>query len=139
STRGSEIIPAGSKVIGQIEPYDDGVRFVAERLELADGTSQEINATSEVISQRERVESRRGSDDSIWQGALVGGTAATIISAAVTDVGIFKTLAGAGAGALTGWLIGRDRSREVIVIDPEQDLNLAVNDEFLLTRRIASR
>ncbi len=138
STRGTEIIPAGSRVIGQIEPYGDGVRFVGERLELEDGTSEPINATSEVISQRERVE-RRGNDDAIWQGALVGGAAATVISAVVTDVGIFKTLAGAGAGALAGWLLTRNRSREVIVIDPRQDLNLAVNEEFLLSRRVASR
>ncbi len=138
STRGTEIIPAGSRVIGQIEPYEDGVRFVGNRLELEDGTSEDVNVASEVISERQRVE-RRGNDDSIWQGALVGGAAATIISAVVTDVGIFKTLAGAGAGALTGWLISRDRKKEVIVIDPQQDLNLAVNDEFLLSRRVASR
>ena len=138
STRGTEIIPAGSRVIGQIEPYEDGVRFVGNRLELEDGTSEEVNVASEVISERQKVD-RRGNDDSIWQGALVGGAAATIISAVVTDVGIFKTLAGAGAGALTGWLISRDRKKEVIVIYPEQDLNLAVNDEFLLSRRVASR
>lgn len=138
STRGTEIIPAGSQVIGQLEPYEDGVRFVADRLELEDGTSEAIDATSDLISQREKV-SRRGNDDAIWQGALVGGAASTVISAAVTDVGIFKTLAGAGAGALGGWLFSRDRKKEVIVIDPERDLNLAVNDEFLLSRRVASR
>lgn len=138
STRGTEIIPAGTDVIGQIEPYDDGVRFVAQTLELADGTEQDIEATSQVISEREKV-SRRGNDDAVWQGALAGGAAATIISAAVTDVGIFKTLAGAGAGALGGWLFGRGRSKEVIVINPERDLNLVVNEEFLLSRRYASR
>ena len=72
STRGTEIIPAGSQVIGQIEPYEDGVRFVADRLELEDGTSEALDASSRVISRRERVE-KRGNDDAIWQGALVGG------------------------------------------------------------------
>jgi hypothetical protein len=139
STLGTVIIPAGSRIMGQIEPYEDGVRFVAERLELDDGTRQEINATSEVISQRQKVSRRGGNDDAVWQGALVGGAASTVISAVVTDVGIFKTLAGAGAGALTGWLISKDRKKEVIVIDPERDLNLAVNEEFLLSRRVASR
>ena len=140
STRGTEIIPAGTEIIGQIEPYRDGVRFVAQTLLLEDGTEQEIEATSRVFADRQEVDGRRN-NDSVWQGALVGGAAATIISAAVTDVGIFKTLAGAGAGALTGWLLGRDRTRskEVIVIDPQRDLNLVVNEEFLLSRRYASR
>ena len=138
STRGTEIIPAGTDVVGQIEPYEDGVRFVAQRLELADGTEQDIEATSQLLSEREKVDAR-GNDDAIWQGALVGGAAATIISATVTDVGIFKTLGGAGAGALAGWLFSRNRSKEVIVIDPDKDLNLVVNEEFLLSRRYASR
>ena len=110
STRGTEIIPAGTDIVGQIEPYRDGVRFVAQTLQLEDGTEKDIEATSRLFADREEVDSRRN-NDSIWQGALVGGAAATIISAVVTDVGIFKTLGGAGVGALAGWLLGRDRNR----------------------------
>ncbi|MCM1983610.1 hypothetical protein [Lyngbya confervoides] len=140
STQGTVIIPAGSRIEGQLEPYQDGVRFVADRLILEDGTSEDLDATSRVISRRENLEGR-SRDDSIWQGALVGGAAATVISAIVTDVGIAKTLAGAGAGALAGWLIGRDRnqSKEVVLVYPDTDLDLTVNETFLLRRRYASQ
>ena len=142
STRGNVIIPEGSRIEGRIEPYQDGVRFVANRIEVVDGSTEDIEAYSDVITRRETVDGRRGNSDAIWQGALVGGAASTIISAAVTDVGILKTLLGAGAGALGGFLIeGRKRSssREVVVIEPDRDLDLIVERDFLLSRRLAVR
>lgn len=142
STRGNVIIPEGSLIKGRVEPYQDGVRFVANRIEIQDGSSEDFEAYSDVITRRETVDGKRRNSDSIWQGALVGGAASTIISAAVTDVGILKTLLGAGAGALGGYLInGRKRStpKEVVIINPERDLDLTVQRDFLISRRFANR
>jgi hypothetical protein len=74
--------------------------------------------------------------DRIWQGALVGGGAATVISALVTRPGVFKTLAGAGAGALAGWLIGRNggQARDVIVVDSSELLDLRLDEDLLVSR-----
>jgi hypothetical protein len=135
TTRGTVVIPEGSRIRGQIEPDGDGVRFVAESLELRNGDRERLNATSDLITRRERADARDSNGDSIWQGALVGGAAATITS--VTDVGFAKTALGAGVGALAGWLIDRDKSRrdnrEVFLIDPRRDLALTVEEDLLIS------
>jgi hypothetical protein len=137
TTRGTVVIPQGSRIRGQIEPDGDGVRFVADSLELRNGDRERLNATSDLITRRERADAKDSNGDSIWQGALVGGAAATIISAAVTDVGFAKTALGAGVGALAGWLIDRDKSRrgdrEVFLIDPRRDLALTVEEDLLIS------
>ncbi|MGB8699906.1 MAG: hypothetical protein WCD18_10865, partial [Thermosynechococcaceae cyanobacterium] len=120
SNLGTVLIPKGSKVEGEFRPVDNGTQFVAQRIILRDGTERSLDARTNVVTHRETIKKGKNTD-AIWQGALVGGAAATVISALVTDVGIFKTLAGTGAGALAGWLLGGSKTAEVIVIRPEDD------------------
>jgi hypothetical protein len=49
---------------------------------------------------------------------------------------VFKTLAGAGAGALAGWLIGRNggQARDVIVVDTTDILDLRLDEDLLVSR-----
>ncbi len=113
-------IPRGTRIQGEFRPTGNGTAFYAQRIELSSG-DRSIDGRTNVINNRRTV--KKGNSDRIWQGALVGGGAATVISALVTRPGIFKTLAGAGAGAAAGWLLGRNgKSSEVIVIEPEADL-----------------
>jgi hypothetical protein len=131
--RDAVVIPRGTKIKGEFRPTDGGTAFYAERIELPNG-SRDIDGRTNVVDTRKVV--RKGSSDPIWQGALVGGGAAAIISALVTKPGIFKTLAGAGVGAAAGWLIaGRGSKTEVIVIEPEREnLDLRLDNDLFLSR-----
>jgi hypothetical protein len=131
--RGNAVIPRGTKVKGEFRPTNGGTAFYAQRIELPNG-SREIEGRTNVVDNRTTV--KKGSSDPIWQGALVGGGAATIISALVTRPGIGKTLLGAGVGAAAGWLIGgRGKSAEVIVVEPDRDnLDLRLENDLFLSR-----
>jgi hypothetical protein len=134
SRQGNVIIPRGTRVRGQFRPTDAGTAFYAEEIELNNG-DRSIQGRTNVVNNRRTV--KRGTNtDPIWQGALVGGGAATVISALVTRPGIFKTLAGAGAGALAGWLIGgRSReSAEVIVVGRNNILELQLSEDLFVDR-----
>jgi hypothetical protein len=125
------VIPEGTKIEGEFRPAGDGTQFVARRIIFRDGTSQNIDGRSNIVNYRKTV--KRGSSDPIWQGALVGGGASVIISSLVTRPGIGKTLAGAGAGALAGYLLGgRGRSTEVIVVRPDEPLTLTLDSNLVL-------
>ncbi len=136
SRRDNTVIPAGTRVRGEFRPTNGGTAFYADRIELPSGDRNIIGRTN-VINNRRTI--KKGvNTDRIWQGALVGGGAATVISALVTRPGVFKTLAGAGAGALAGWLIGRNggQARDVIVVDNNDFLDLRLEEDLLLSRAI---
>jgi hypothetical protein len=136
SSRGTVLIPRGTRIEGEFRPAGDrsGTQFVARRIIFRDGAERNLDATSEIVDTRQKI-SKGVNTDPIWQGALVGGGAAAIISSLVTDVGIFKVLGGAGAGALAGYLIGGRKKTEVIAIDPAQQLELTLNSDLLLSSR----
>lgn len=128
--RGGLLIPAGSEIEGQFEPTRGGTQFVARQLRLRNGSTYDISATSPVITRIETI--RRGAGTrTIVTGALAGGATATIISAALGEVGVLKSLGGAGVGALSGFLLGR-RSVDVVVVDVKNDLELTLNNDLRL-------
>jgi hypothetical protein len=128
------VIPEGTKIEGEFRPAEDGTQFVARRIIFRDGHSQNIDARSNIVNYRTTV--KKGSSDPIWQGALVGGGASVLISSIVTRPGIGKTLAGAGAGALAGYLLGgRGKKTEVIVVRPDEPLRLTLDSDLTLDSR----
>uniref|UniRef100_B8HY96 Uncharacterized protein n=1 Tax=Cyanothece sp. (strain PCC 7425 / ATCC 29141) TaxID=395961 RepID=B8HY96_CYAP4 len=136
SRQGRVAIPRGSKIEGQLEPEQGGTRFVARDLILPDGTTMDIFASSDVISRKETLNNSARSR-AILTGALVGGATATVISAIVGELGVMKSLAGAGAGALGGFLLGgRRSSAEVVIVDPKTDLNLTLDSDLRVARVI---
>jgi hypothetical protein len=131
---GTGFIPRGTKIEGEFRPADDGTQFVSQRIIFPDGTSQNIDAQSNIVNYRRTI--KKGSTDPIWQGALVGGGASVLISSIVTRPGIGKTLAGAGAGALAGYLLGGGgKSTEVIVVRPDEPLTLTLDSDLNLRNR----
>ncbi|NJM67448.1 MAG: hypothetical protein HC851_18130 [Acaryochloris sp. RU_4_1] len=128
NSRGAVLIPRGSRISGQLEPAGNGTQFVANKLILSKRDRQDISATSEVITRTEVV--RKGNNDRIWQGALVGGAAAAVLSEVFGDIGLLEVIGGAGAGALGGWLLGRREKAEVIVIDAKRDLDLTLDSDL---------
>lgn len=134
SRNGKILIPAGSEMVGQLEPANrvKGSRFVASELVLYNDRQQPINATSKVITRTEEI--RRGSStNSILKGAAIGGAAAAALSVILGDKAIAteEVLGGAGLGALGGLLLGR-RTVEVVIIDPNTDLDVTLRSELAL-------
>lgn len=131
--QGRILIPYGSELLGEVQPYGDGARFVAQELNIAGSSSQPINATSQVITRRETID-RGASTGDVLEGAAIGAAAASVIAGITGDRAIAteEVLGGAGLGALGGLLLGKDEA-EVISIDPNQDLDITLNSRLALS------
>jgi hypothetical protein len=132
SSSGTILIPAGSRIEGEMRPISAGTQFVAKRLTLRNSNQRfPIDATSRVITERETID--KGTNvDAILKGAVIGGAAATVLSAIFDNVRIERVLGGAGAGALAGLLLGGRKKSEVVVIRPEADLALTLQSDLVL-------
>jgi len=131
NTFGTILIPAGSQVKGELRPAEGGSQFYAQELTLTDGTKLPIDATSGVVTKTQEV--RQGGSTQILTGAAIGAGAAAALSGILGGrrITLGKVLAGAGAGALGGWLLGK-RNVDVVVIDPNTDLTLTLNSDLVL-------
>ena len=131
--QGRILIPYGSELIGEVQPYGKGARFVAQELRIIGESPQSINATSQVVTRRETID-RGASTGDILEGAAIGAAAASVISGITGDRAIAteEVLGGAGLGALGGLLLGKDEV-EVIAIDPDRDLDIILNSRLALS------
>lgn len=131
SSAGQLLIPSNSQVKGKLRPADGGSQFVAEELILTDGTSYRLNADSEVVTRTEQI--RRTDNGAILKGTAAGAGVATLLSGVLGSRKITapKILLGAGAGALSGWLLGK-RNVDVVAIYPNTDLALTLNSPLAL-------
>ncbi len=125
-SRRNTLIPYGSEILGQIEPSDDqsGSLFVAQEIVFPDGTTQSIDAESEVVTRRETIKKGANAGD-ILKGAAIGGAAATVLAEIFGDIDALEVLGGAGAGAVAGLLLGGNEV-ELVSIDPNNDLDLTL-------------
>jgi hypothetical protein len=132
SSRGTVLIPRGSRVEGQLQPADGGSQFVADELVLPSGRRYAIDASSDVVTRTETI--TKDSDPDILQGAAIGAAAAAVLSEVFGSIDFLEVLAGAGVGALASVLLdGRDEEVEVVVVEPETDLDLTLRSDFVLT------
>lgn len=130
SSAGALLIPAGSTVKGEVRPANGGSQFVAQELQLSNGRTYAMDASSRVVTRKETI--RRGANTgSILKGAAIGAAAAAVLSEIFGDIDLGEVLGGAGIGALGGILLGR-RSVEVVVIDSDTDLSLRLNSSLAL-------
>lgn len=125
------IIPSGSQIVGEIRPSGEGSRFVANTLILNNGNQYPISATSSVVTTTETVSTGKN-NNAIWQGALAGVAAGTVIAGITGDKAIAteEVLGAAGFGALAGLLLRGDYTQELISINPEEDLDLVLTSTF---------
>ncbi|NJM60071.1 MAG: hypothetical protein HC849_07595 [Oscillatoriales cyanobacterium RU_3_3] len=136
TTNGRIVIPAGSQIVGELQPVRRGNRigtqFVARELFVSRRQRYRIDANSGVITRTERVQRGSGTG-SIVQGAALGAAAAAALAGITGDKAIAteEVLGGAGVGALAGVLLGR-RSVDVIVVRPEEDLDLRLRSDIVL-------
>ena len=131
------LIPAGTKVEGELRPASpEGTQFVAEKLVYANGTSQNISATSQVITETETI--RKGvSVGNLAKNAAIGTAAAAAISAITGDRAIAteELLLGAGLGALVELIpsfLGLNKV-DLLVVNPNTDLNLTLTDDLVVS------
>lgn len=136
---GNVLIPADSKIVGQIEPAGRGSRFVAQRLQLSQGRRLPLEATSATVTRTETI-NEGASAGQILGGTLAGAGAATLIAGVTGDrrINALEVLSGAAIGAFAGWALPSagaigSNSKEVISIDPNNDLNLTVQSDLYLT------
>ena len=138
------LIPAGTEVVGELQPVnldnsynnDDrqGVRFVARELIFNSGRSQQIYANSRTITETETIS--QGSDTGqILKDAAIGAGAATLISLITGNrkIEVLEPVGGAAAGALASILI-RKKQVEVFVLRPEEDLDITLVQNLVLSR-----
>ena len=132
SAAGTVLIPAGSEIEGNLQPVRGGTQFVAEELTFRNTERQRpIDATSEIITETETIE--KGSDSSsILKGAAIGAAAAAVLSEVLGDIDFLQVLAGGGLGAVAGLLLGGRNEAEVVVINPDADLDLTLQSDFVL-------
>ncbi|MTJ53985.1 S-layer homology domain-containing protein [Anabaena sp. UHCC 0253] len=132
---GTVIIPAGSQIVGELKPAQNGSQFVAQKLILTSGQEYQISATSNVITKTETV--RKGTSTStIIKNTALGAAAAAAVSAVTGDRAIAteEVLGGAGIGALIGLFFGKS-SVDLIAIEPNTDLQLTMNQDLPITVR----
>lgn len=131
STSGTRLIPMGSLIEGNLVPAEGGSQFVAETIVFPTGVSRPIDAVSEVVTNREVITEE--SDPDLLRGAAIGAAAAAVLAEIFGSIDFWEVLGGAGLGVLTSILIGGDRDEvEVIVIEPETDLDLTLTSDFAL-------
>ncbi len=128
---GSILIPAGSLVVGQMQPADGGSEFVARELVTYQGRRQPINASSNVISTTQV--SQGASTGNILKGAAVGAAAAAALGGLTGDrkITLGEVLIGTGVGAGGGLVLGRKKA-DVVVVDPDTDLDLTLRSSLAL-------
>lgn len=133
---GNVLIPQGSQLVGQLEPATKnskkGTQFVARELIFPNGNRQDIDATSSVITRKEKIS--KGTDTSkIVQDAAIGAGAASVIGL-ITDhkIRLIEPILGAGAGAAASVLLRRKQA-EVIVVKPQNgDLDVKLRSDLQL-------
>jgi hypothetical protein len=130
SSSGALLIPAGSQIVGKLQPASGGSQFVAQDLIIGGYKHQYINAASDVITQTQQV-TQGTNTTGLLKGAAIGGGAAAAISAVTGNHNItaLKVLGGAAAGTLAQVIFGR-KTTNVIVINPNTDLNLTLQSNL---------
>lgn len=136
TAQGRVLIPAGSQIVGQLQPVRSGnqrgTQFVARELILSSRQRYRIDANSGIITRTEKVQ-KGANGGSVAQGAALGAASAAALAGITGDKAIAteEVLGGAGIGALAGVLFGR-RSVDVIVIRPEADLAIRLRSDLVL-------
>jgi hypothetical protein len=142
-SNGTILIPAGSQIIGQIEPAEgSGSRFVAQELKINQNTSYPLDATSQVVVRTETINQGASAGD-ILKGTLAGAGAATLIAGLTGDrrIDALEVLAGAAVGTLAGWALPETgtlggSTETFISIDPDRDLTLTLESDLIVYAKL---
>jgi hypothetical protein len=132
------LIPRGSEVIGQLRPAtrngQKGSQFFASEIIFPNGNRQSINANSRIVTKTETI-SRGADTGQILTDAAIGAGAASVIALLTGNrsIEVLEPVAGGAAGAAASVLL-RKKQQQVISIDPQQDLNITLRSNLLVSR-----
>ena len=127
SRQGRILIPAGSQVEGELRPVEGGTQFFAQELILRNRDQRlQIDATSPVITKTETINEK--SDPNILRGAVIGAAAGAVIGEIFGGIDLGEVLAGAGVGTVAELLLRGRKEVEVVVVNPNTDLDLTLQD-----------
>jgi hypothetical protein len=135
SERGNVVIPAGSQINGRLRPANGGSQFVAESVVIGNQKRKyPIEATSAVVTRKQTINQKTNPD--FLRGAVVGAAVGAVASEIFGSLDLGAVLGGAGAGVLGETLLGGRRRKEVevVVVNPNQDLDLTLEEDFVLSR-----
>ena len=133
SSSGRILIYRGSKINGQMRPAFGGTQFVAQDLILERRGEEEripIDATSQPITETEIITEK--TDPDILRGAIIGAAAGAILSEILGDIDLGEVLGGAGVGVLAELLLRGKEEVEVVMVDPNRDLDLTLESDLQL-------
>ena len=126
------VIPAGTRIEGELQPISNGTRFVGRTLILQNGQRYAIEARSAIVSRRETA--RRNPElRRVLTGAGIGAAAAAIFAGITGDrkIDVLEVLGGAAVGGAGSFALGK-RQTEVISIRPNDDLTLELRSDLAL-------
>ncbi len=123
--QGRLVIPAGSRVFGQMEPAPGGSRFVATSIVLG-GRTYSLRAASNILSDEK--DPRQYSAEAIVQDAAIGAAAGTLLGAITGNLSAGNVLGGAVAGVV----VGNVTAPQVVVLRPGQSFNLTLEAPLTL-------
>jgi hypothetical protein len=110
-------IPVGATIIGQYQPAEGGLRYVASAVAY-DNYRYQISATSPVIEAE--TDPRDTSTGSVAEDAGIGAATGLVLGEVFGDAGVGEVVGGAAAGAA----VGNVTADEVVVVEPDQRINL---------------
>jgi hypothetical protein len=127
---GKILIPYGSRVDGRFEPAPGGTRFVAQSVIVGDRVYP-LAAQTDIL--RDVKDPRQTETTQVVQDTAIGAAGAAIIAGVTGDRAIAteEVLAGGAAGAA----IGNVTAPRVVVINPEQPLQLRLTQDFSTSQR----
>lgn len=127
SANGRVLIPANSRVSGELRVVDGGAQFYAREIVLPNRSRLPISATSSIVRTTEQVRKSANLLE-VLAGTVLGAGAAAGVSAVTGDGTITaeEVLGGAGAGALGGLYLGRNEIT-LISISPNTDLDVTLD------------
>ena len=130
---GTVLIPRGSEITGELRPLDDevGTQFVADEIILPNGNEYDLDAVSDPVTRTEVITEE--TDPDFIKGAVIGAAAAAVLAEILGSIDILEVLGGGALGAL-GILVfgGGSEEVEVVVVDPDRDLDLTLQEELRL-------
>lgn len=124
-SQGRLVIPAGSRIFGQMEPAPGGSRFVGTSIVLG-GRTYSLRASSNIL--HDEKDPRQYSAEAIAQDAAIGAAAGAILGAITGRVSVGNVL----GGAVTGVVVGNVTAPQVVVLCPGQSFNLTLEAPLTL-------
>jgi len=121
------VVPAGSVVEGQFQPAPGGSQFVSRSV-VVNGRSFPLYAQSSVI--RSQKDPRQTTGEAILGHSLIGAGVGVLLGGLTGDR-VIATEEVLGAAAL-GAVIGNVSAAEMVVVQPNQPLNLTVTQDLQL-------